>query len=76
MSSSVWAIWAAQAVRKKVDLSFSELGGFFNFLWAKKNFKKNFENIVASALNLDFRNAVYFFLKNSAVTYFCQKFIT
>ena len=30
MNSSVWAIWAAQAVRKKTVV-------FFNFLWAKKN---------------------------------------
>ena len=38
MNSFVWAVWTAQAVRKKkVDLSFSEQlwSGFFNFLWAK-----------------------------------------
>ena len=43
MNSSVWAVWAAEGSKeKKVDLSFSEQlafeGGFFNFLWAKKNF--------------------------------------
>jgi hypothetical protein len=39
MNSSIWAVWAAQAVGKKVDLSFSEQllrVFFFNFLWAKK----------------------------------------
>jgi hypothetical protein len=41
MSSSVWADWAAQAVRKKVDLSFSEqlLRVFFSTFCGQKKLK-------------------------------------
>ena len=42
MNSSVWAIWAELAVRKKSGFEFSWAtfeGGFFNFLWEKKTKK-------------------------------------
>ena len=45
MNSSVWAVKAAQAVREKVDLSFSA-GVFFHFLWANL-FLNFFKNVVA-----------------------------
>jgi hypothetical protein len=40
MNSSVWVVWAAQAVKKKSGFEFfwaTFEGGFFNFLLAKKN---------------------------------------
>ena len=45
MNSSVWAIWAALAVREKNGFEFfwaTFEGGFFKFLRSKKNFKTNF----------------------------------
>ena len=41
MNSSVWAVWAAQALREKSGLSFSEqlLRWFFQLFVGTKNFK-------------------------------------
>ena len=39
MNSSLWAVWAAQAVRKKVDLSYSDQLLCF-FLFFLKKLKK------------------------------------
>ena len=40
MNSSVWAVWAAMAVRKKKWIFWATFEvGFFNFLWAKQQLK-------------------------------------
>ena len=43
MNSSIWAVWAAQGSKEKSRFEFFWAifeGGFFNFWWAKKIFKK------------------------------------
>ena len=55
MNSSVWAVWALRAVRKKSGFEFFRAtfeGGFFNFLWAKRKFNIFSEKIVASTLKV------------------------